>query len=241
MVARKKTAKKVAKVRKAKAKKVRKTRVRRPRGKLTALVIPEGWRRLGLSDEIQLGDAYWDVKHQAWITLTQIAAPMAQQNTSQYTVIRRVPLPPPPLLSGETSAAREHAMRLQTKIRGAVEDRCDTELESRQGQITTGGFGQRLFADGTTILATPLSPGELAEYIAKNPIFDKRHLGWVPPGTDALTESLFKHYLSKISEEDRAKLYAQGGMDAVRNLAMRLARHALRRRVTPRPRRKARR
>lgn len=213
MSARKKTTKKVTKPR---------------RRKLIPPEIPAGWRVLTTADEIAAGDAYWDHGKKAWITLTVVQAPIPQQAVNYYTVIRR--LPPAPRASAETPAA---AAVIQAKMRTALDSGEDAELEPRREQsISSGQLGLRA-SGGVVLTATALQAGELAAYIASNPIFDKRHLGYVPPGTDTLTETLFKHHLARIPEADRAQLYAQGGMEAVRDMAMRLARQALRRRRAP--------
>lgn len=209
-----------------KPKKAAKKKAAKPRYRKAAEpVIPEGWRVLTCEDEIAVGDAFWDCKRKAWITLTEVKAPIPQQAVNRYMVIRRVP--PAARASAETPAAA-----IQTKMRTAMASGENVELEPRQDQIVSSGpLGPRVDAHGSsTITATAIGVGELADYIANNPIFDKRHLGYVPPGTDGLTEMLFKHHLARIPEEDRAQLYAQGGMEAVRAMAMRLARQDVRRR-----------
>lgn len=221
--------------RKKASKKVTKKTAPPRRRKLVPPEIPAGWRVLTTADEIAPGDAYWDHGKRAWMTLTVVKAPIPQQAVNCYTVIRR--LPPAPRVSAETPAA---AAVIQAKMRSAMTFGEDVELAPRQEQIISSGqLGSRVSAGG--VVLTAIQAGELAEYIASNPIFDKRHLGYVPPGTDQLTETLFKHHLARIPETDRAQLYAQGGMEAVRDMAMRLARQALRRRrSTPAKKRKTR-
>lgn len=197
--------------------------------------IPQGWYRIGKDGDdeagevwhVRPGDAVWDPDTQSWLTLLAHDEPPWSQirDVANAIIIRRM-LPKVPLPSAETPHA---LVALQRKMEAAIKQSQDIELEGRTPQIVASGpLGPRYDGAGNIVLtATAIQPDELAEYIANNPIFSKRHLGYIPPGTDPSVAVLYVYWLKRIPDEDRAKLYEQGGMQAVRDMAMRLAKHAL--------------
>ncbi len=67
---------------------------------------------------------------------------------------------------------------------------------------------------------------QVEQMLCEVPVFDHRSLGWIPPEirADPTLVRVYQARLREIPYDDRAALLAQGGMEAVRAVALRLAR-----------------
>lgn len=204
---------------------------RRP-ARLKDVPIPVGWYRLDDGENLLPGDAVRE--GHTWRTVVDETS--LYVGTEFPVVIRRQFAPKS--FEVKPNPKRQAELERQQRIKDAVaagKDCVTVEpAGSCCGATSCGELGERMTPlerkgiRGSTILtATAIQPDELAAYLAKNPIFNKRHLNYVEPGMHPTFKVLYDHALLHIPDEDRQVLYRQGGMEAVRTMARRLAQHAL--------------
>lgn len=198
------------------------------RKKRAQFQVPRNYTLLGLDDFVHSDHFVFD-KYDGWITVNCkkyehfIGRPVNE--LKKWYFIRPVPtqstLPRP----AETPLGRQWVQpenAVQRKMQQAIDEgNLVTELEPRGRQEHVWAPGRY---DEFELTVADLDSGEAERMFKERPIWDKRHLGWVPPGTPRAVEIMYRHVLKIMAPKDKQDLYAAEGMDGVRNVALKVAR-----------------